>query len=101
MTVGLASPWPWSPFPLVKRQSSLRDVQTSERVSRSLAEVCSWVALPLRLPLPCLGLRRSGSDKFVVGKSPSHDTICNTIEAVTIVGFSAIVPECFFIKVAE
>src|SRR5919106_6199964 len=82
-------------------QEPWRDAPFSGMASRLAVVLYPFCLLPLRLPLFCLGWRRSFSDQFLICEPLPDDTISDTLKPVGIVSLSVIVPITLFIKIPE
>jgi hypothetical protein len=83
-------------------QEPWRDAQTFGMASRPLVALYPFCLLPLRLPLFCLGWRRSSSpSQFFVGEPLAGDSVSYFSEPLSIGSLASIETETFFVQIPE
>jgi hypothetical protein len=88
--------------PSAQPQEPWRDAQISGMASRPWVALYPFCLLPLRLPLFCLGWRRSSSpSQFLVGEPLASDSARYFSEPFAIGSFAGVETETFFVQIPE
>jgi hypothetical protein len=82
-------------------QELWRDAQTSGMASHSLVGLYPFSVLPLRLPLFCLGWRRSCSGQFFVGEPFASNGVGYFSEPFSIGSLAGVETETFFVQIPK